>query len=78
MECILSIIIPVERKKRITFYKKIIKDKQVKQWIVVDSNKERVIEIFKLLYRTKSPVICDMTYSLLFGIKNMINEVRSK
>lgn len=78
MECILSIIIPVERKKRITFYKKIIKDKQVKQWIVVDSNKERVIEIFKLLYRTKSPVICDMTYSLLFRIKNMINEVRSK
>lgn len=78
MERILSIIIPVERKKRITFYKKIIKDKQVKQWIVVDSNKERVIEIFKLLYRTKSPVICDMTYSLLFGIKNMINEVRSK
>lgn len=78
MECILSIIIPFERKKRITFYKKIIKDKQVKQWIVVDSNKERVIEIFKLLYRTKSPVICDMTYSLLFGIKNMINEVRSK
>jgi len=50
----------------------------VKQWIVVDSNKERVVEIFKLLYRTKSSVICDMTYSLLFGIKNMINEVRSK
>lgn len=50
----------------------------MKQWIVVDSNKERVIEIFKLLYRTKSPVICDMTYSLLFRIKNMINEVRSK
>lgn len=67
-----------ERKKRITFYKKIIRDKQVKQWIVVDSNKERVVEIFKLLYRTKSSVICDMTYSLLFGIKNMINEVRSK
>ena len=22
--------------------------------------------------------ICDMTYSLLFGIKNTINEVRSK
>lgn len=65
-----------ERKKRITFYKKIIRDKQVKQWIVVDPNKERVIEIFKLLYRTKSPVICDMTYSLLFGIRNMINEVR--
>ena len=67
-----------ERKKRITFYKKIIRDKQVKQWIVVDSNKERVIEIFKLLCRTKSSVICDMTYSLLFGIRNMINEVRSK
>lgn len=67
-----------ERKKRITFYKKIIRDKQVKQWIVVDPNKERVIEIFKLLCRTKSPVICDMTYNLLFGIRNMINEVRSK
>lgn len=67
-----------EKKKRIIFYRKIIRDKQVKQWIVVDSNKERVIEIFKLLYRTKSPVICDMAYSLLFGIKNMINEVRSK
>jgi len=50
----------------------------VKQWIVVDPNKERVIEIFKLLCRTKSPVICDMTYNLLFGIRNMINEVRSK
>ena len=67
-----------EKKKRITFYRKIIRDKQVKQWIAVDSNKERVIEIFTLLYRTKSPVICDMTYSLLFGIKNMINKVRSK
>lgn len=67
-----------EKKKRITFYRKIIKDKEVKRWIAVDSNKERVIETFKLLYRTKSPVICDMVYSLLFGIKNMINEVRSK
>lgn len=46
--------------------------------ILVDSNKERVVEIFKLLYRTKSSVICDMAYSLLFGIKNMINEARSK
>lgn len=67
-----------EEKMRITFYSKIIKDKAVKRWIAVDSNKERVIKTFKLLYRTKSPVICDMVYSLLFGIKNMINEVRSK
>ena len=44
--------------------------------ILVDSDKERVIEIFKLLYRMKSSIICDMTYSLIFGIKNFISAFR--
>ena len=46
--------------------------------ILVDSDKESVIEIFKLLYRMKSSIICDMTYSLIFGIKNFIREIRGK
>ena len=46
--------------------------------ILVDSDKERVIEIFKLLYRMKSSIIWDMTYSLIFGIKNFIREIRGK
>lgn len=68
----------IAKGKWIAFYRKIIRDKQIKQWIVIDSSKERVIEIFKLLYKTKSPVICDMTYSFLFEIRNLINQLRSK
>lgn len=67
-----------EKKKRITFYKKIIGDERVKHWIAISPNKESVIKIFNLLYRTRSPFICDITYSLLFGIRNFISEIRSK
>lgn len=38
--------------------------------ILVDSDKERVIEIFKLLYRMKSSIICDMTYGTILVICN--------
>ena len=67
-----------EKKKRITFYKKIIGDERIKHWTAIDPNKESVIKIFKLLYRTRSSFICDITYSLLFGIRNFISEIRSK
>ena len=66
-----------EKKKRISFYKKIIKDTRVKKWVLNDPNREKVVKIFRLLYKTKSPVVCDMVYSLLFGIKNLISEIRS-
>lgn len=67
-----------EKQKRIAFYNKIMRDGRVQQWVLIDPNKEKVIAIFKLLYRTKVPAICDITYSLLFGMKNYINGIRSK
>lgn len=59
-----------EQRKRLEFYKEIIKDKQVKKWMKIDPNKEMVIRIFKLVYRTRSALLCDTVYSFLFWIKN--------
>lgn len=65
---------PTIRKKRLEFFSEIMRNKKVNAWVSKDTSDEMLIKVFRCLYKTKSPAICDAVYCLLFWAKrNLLN-----
>jgi len=57
-------------KRRIGYYKNIIENKKIKEYIKITNTEDKYIKIFMVLFKMKSIFIFEITYKILFYMRN--------